>query len=84
MKLVTVRARFDYVIVVDDSAEFENELGVALNNLRDAANDLSVDDFNIHLYDYDKVKPTNWDDLCIPYGGDGNTRTSEYLKDKQT
>ena len=80
MKLVTVRARFDYVIVVDDDAEYENELCVALNNLREAARDLSEYDFDVQLYDYAKVKPTGWDELCIPYGGDGNTRTSEYIK----
>jgi hypothetical protein len=84
MKLVTVRASFDYVIVVDDSAEYENEIVLALNNLNDAARDLSVHDWDVDVYDYEQVKPNGWDDDCIPYGGDGNTRTSEYLtKEKQ-
>ena len=80
MKLVTVRARFDYLIVVEDDAEFKDKYAIALGNLRDAAGDLSVSDFDVQLYSYDKIKPTGWDDMCIPYGGDGNTRTGDYLK----
>lgn len=79
MKLITVRVRFDYVIVVDDDAEFKDKYDIALSNLREAARDLSVDEFDAQLYDYEKVKPNGWDDMCIPYGGDGNTRTKEYL-----
>lgn len=80
-KLLTVRCTFDYVVVVDDTATEAGEFTAAWRNAREAFGDLSPDqcDFDIQPY-LEARKPYLWDDECIPYGGDGNTRTGEYLK----
>ena len=81
MKLMTAKVSFDYVIVVKDDATKLDPLNIAYEYVRDAARDLSSFDFDIDVYDYQKVKADGWDDLCIPYGGDGNTTTGDYLKE---
>ena len=80
-KLITVRCTFDYVVVVDDNATATDEFASAVAYAREALSDVSTDycDFDIQPYEAAK-KPYMWDDECIPYGGDGNTRTGEYLK----
>lgn len=84
MKIVTVRCIFDYAIVVENDAEWIDQYSVAVNNVREAFRDLSADDLGYDFYEYEQRKPSSWDGECIPYGGDGNTRTSEYLtKEKQ-
>lgn len=74
MKLKKVRLVFEYVIVAEDS---ESE-GVAREFARDAIGDASSGDFDITIGEYKPGSVNNWDGECIPYGGDGNTRTSEY------
>ena len=73
MKLFTVTVEFDYVVVADSEDEAEH---VARKTVKQALSDLDFWDLNyivepgVHAY--------GWDDNCIPYGGDGNTRTKEY------
>lgn len=73
MKLYTVTVEFDFVVVAEDEDEARE---VAQSNVRQALSDISSYDLNyivepgVHAY--------GWDDQCIPYGGDGNTRTGEY------
>lgn len=78
MKLMTVTCHFEYVIVVEDDAEFVDAIDVATETVREAFSDISIFDLDLYVVPYDHYKPNDWDDLCIPYGGDGNTRTSEY------
>ena len=80
-RLVSVRCTFDYVVVVDDAATAVDTFSVAWRNAREAFGDLLIDqcDFDITPYN-DARKPYQWDDECIPYGGDGRKTTGEYLK----
>lgn len=79
-KLLTVTAEFEYVIVVEDNANIVDQYAIAANYAQDAFRDLSTGDMDFHLSSYPETKPYLWDDECIPYGGDGNTRSGEYLK----
>jgi len=74
MKLKKVRLVLEYVIVAED-AEAEE---VARKFARDACGDVSSQDFDITISEYMPGGVRNWDGECIPYGGDGNTRTREY------
>lgn len=76
-KLYTVTASFDYVVVADDLADAYH---VAEDYVRDALSDLSHSDVDVAVVPGSNA--SGWDDMCIPYGGDGNTRTGEY-KEKQ-
>ena len=73
MKLYTVRVQFDYVVVAEDEKDAED---VGRGYMRDALSDMSA--FDVDLDVEEGVHAYSWDDQCIPYGGDGNTRTSEY------
>ena len=79
-KLMTVRAEFEYVIVVEDEATELDIFRVAQDELKDASSDLASFEYDLDWMPYEHHKPRNWDDDCIPYGGDGNTRSGEYLK----
>lgn len=78
MKLITVTCKFDYVIVVADD-EVDDPYFVANDEVRAAFSDLSVDQLQIHCVPYERCPAQGWDGDCVPYGGDGNTRTKEYL-----
>jgi hypothetical protein len=78
LKLVTVTCKFDYVIVVPED-EIDDPYSYAYDEARDAFNDLSPQDMQIHCVPYERYPAQGWDGDCIPYGGDGNTRTKEYL-----
>ncbi len=73
--LYTVRVTFDYVIVADD---IYNAYGVAPGYAREALCDMDRNDLDINITP--GVSAYKWDDECIPYNGDGNTRTGEYKK----
>jgi hypothetical protein len=75
MKFITVTATFQYVCVIDED---EDEYGVAEEYVREAMNDLGP--YNIEYGITDGIHCSDWDDMCIPYHGDGNTRTSDYKK----
>lgn len=73
MKLYTARVSFDFVVV----AQTEHEaFAAALENMKEAFSDL--DRYDVDLDIETGVHAYKWDDDCIPYGGDGNTRTSAY------
>lgn len=72
-RLFTVSASFTYVIEADSLMDAQDK---AHSYVRDAFSDLSLYDIDC---DVDEgVQTEGWDDECIPYGGDGNTRTGEY------
>lgn len=75
MKFITVTASYQYVCVIDDD---DDEYAVAEEYARDAMNDLGS--YNIDYDIVDGIRCSDWDDQCIPYHGDGNTRTGEYKK----
>lgn len=75
-KLYTVTVSFDYVVVADDIGD---AIDVGRGYIKDALSDMSVHDVDIDAEF--GVSAYGWDDDCIPYGGDGNTRTSEYKKE---
>ncbi len=75
MKLYTVRVTYDYVVVAEDEDDAED---VGREHVRDALFDLSARDIDLDVVE--GVHAYGWDDQCIPYGGDGNTRTGEYKK----
>jgi len=72
-KLYTARVTFDFVVVADDQVD---AFDVALSEMREAFSDLDRHDVDIDVSA--GVHAYKWDDDCIPYGGDGNTRTSAY------
>lgn len=76
-KLYTVHVSFDYVVVAEDE---KDAWSVAIAEGRDAFSDISIHDCDLDIVE--GVHASGWDDQCIPYGGDGNTRTSEYLKEQ--
>lgn len=80
MILKKVTVTFDYVIAVPESYKFSfNSYGVALDNIKEAFNDMSTRDMDIEVVDYEKTDTSfGWTGDCIPYGGDGNKRTDEY------
>lgn len=78
MKLYTVTAEFEYVIVADDIAD---AYSVAEDYVRDALTDISYSDIDYTIVPGAKAR--GWDDMCIPYGGDGDKRTGEYKKENQ-
>lgn len=75
-KLYTVRVSFDYVVVADDENEAD---AVGRGYVRDALSDMSIYDVDIDVIK--GVETYGWDNECIPYGGDGNTRTGDYIKE---
>lgn len=75
-KLYTVRLSFDYVVVAEDD---HDAFSVAIGQGRNALGDMSIHDCDIDVTE--GVTAEGWDDMCIPYGGDGNKRTGEYLKE---
>lgn len=76
-KLFTVRIEFDYVVVAENEMDAE---AVGRGYIKEALSDMSVHDVDIFVSE--GATAWGWDDDCIPYGGDGNTRTGEYLNGK--
>ena len=74
-KLYTVTVSFDYVVVADDVGD---AIDIGRGYIKDALSDMSVHDVDIDAKF--GVSAYGWDGDCIPYGGDGNTRTSEYKR----
>ena len=74
-KLYTIRVSYDYVVVANSEQEAES---VGRSYLRDALYDISSYDVDLDVEE--GVHAAGWYDECIPYGGDGNTCTSDYLK----
>lgn len=78
-KLYTVTVHFDYVVVAEDVNDADL---VARGYARDAMSDIGQWDIDIDVVE--GVSAQGWDGDCIPYGGDGNTRTKEYLNEAQS
>ena len=76
-KLYTVRVEYDYVVLADNDLDAE---AIGRGYAKDALGDMSI--FDVDLFVEEGVSAQGWDDDCIPYGGDGNTRTGEYLNGK--
>ena len=72
-KLYTVTVSFDYVVVAEDEADAEL---VGRGYIRDALSDLGQWDVDLDVRP--GASAHGWDGECIPYGGDGITRTKEY------
>lgn len=70
MKLKTVTLTFDFVIVVEEGGD---EMQIARDAVSDAISDTSQYEFDLSIVDYKKGNALDWDEDCIPYGGDGNT-----------
>jgi len=73
LKLYTVKVSFDFVVAANDVHD-AYQVGAA--EAAEAFRDLSVRDMDMDVTP--GATAYKWDDECIPYGGDGNTRTSEY------
>ncbi|GAA4400510.1 hypothetical protein [Quisquiliibacterium transsilvanicum] len=76
MKLYEVSVEFTMVVQAGDE---EDAWDVARENVRDA-----VGDADPHLHVVRRVTGAaqlrdGWDGMCIPYGGDGNTRIKDIL-----
>ena len=76
MKLKKVKVEFEYVIVVENDADPDE---VARRHVYEAIRDIGSHELDIYVSAYKPGSVDNWDDECIPYGGDGNTTTGEYL-----
>ena len=77
MKLKAVTVTFDFVMVVDDDEI--NSIFKAQDYVKDVLRDMSNRDIDIELSDYVSGSVYGWDDDCIPYGADGDTKTKEYM-----
>lgn len=82
MPLYTVRIEIDLPIVVQAEDE-DHAWDIAKEDLRDVFMDVDMKR-EARLYVAKHIKsagdlPEKWDDRCIPYGGDGNTRIAELL-----
>jgi hypothetical protein len=77
MKLKTVIAKFEYVIVVEDEDTFPAV--VAREHLIEALRDMGDGGADITVHDYTEGSCKDWYSNAIPYGGDGNTTTGEHL-----
>lgn len=76
-KLYTIVVSFDYVVVAEDERDAE---AIGRGYMKDAIGDMSSYDVDIDVRE--GIYAYGWDDDCIPYGGDGNKRTGEYLKEQ--
>ena len=75
MKLYTASVTVDYVIVAEDLDEaFRKAQDYFPRAMSDVDGTMFVPDVS------EGVHADGWDDDCVPYGGDGNTRTGEYKK----
>lgn len=72
-KLFTASITFDFVVVAEDENHAHQ---VAMSEMREALSDMDRYDADIDITE--GVSANGWDDDCIPYGGDGNTRTKDY------
>jgi hypothetical protein len=78
-KLFTARVTYDYVVVAENEEEADE---VARGYLKDALSDMSIYDVDIDVEE--GIHSWGWDEDCIPYGGDGNTRTKEYVQSQES
>jgi len=75
--LYTVRVSYDYVVAADGVDE---AYAIGQSCIKEALYDMPINDVDVDVLE--GVHAHGWDNECIPYGGDGNTRTGEYLKEQ--
>jgi hypothetical protein len=69
------------IVQVDDDADALDAVKVALSEQRDICSDvmdMDVEVLGIVRNVADLIEH-GWDDMCLPYGGDGNTRLKDLL-----
>lgn len=77
MPVFSVEYTMHVVVIADDHTDAYQ---VARDAWREARSDAEPDICVDREVESEDDLPDEWDDGCIPYGGDGNTRLAEYLK----
>lgn len=79
-KLCAVRISTVAIVLVHEG---EDPVDVAREFKRDAMSDPPELDYEVLLADVrsNQLEQFGWDGMCIPYGGDGNTRIKEIVHD---
>ncbi len=75
-KLYKVKLKFEYVVVAENGGDAQEK---AKEYAGDAFNDTSIRCMTLDVSEGSDA--FNWDDRCIPYGGDGNKTIAEYRKE---
>lgn len=79
MKYYTVTAEIEYVIACEDDEEPQ---WVAEDEWRNVKYESDPAIWAGREITKLSQLPEGWDGMCIPYGGDGNTRLQDVLKDE--
>lgn len=80
MKLYNVRVQIEHIIVVC-AKDKDDAIEVAIDHWESSLSDSSTEP-NIQVSGEIKTVidlKDDWDDECLPYGGDGNTRIRDLL-----
>ncbi len=77
--LKAVKIEFDFVMVVGDASKMYTDINKAQDYARDALSDMSNRDLLVTIRDYTPGSVSEWDEGCIPYGGDGEKETRDYM-----
>ena len=80
MTIYNVRVKFDMVMAVEADSENEAE-NIGREDWERAARDADRRPVVVVTGEVTELEHLRdgWDGMCIPYGGDGNTRLSELL-----
>ncbi|SCU75565.1 hypothetical protein CNECB9_2370139 [Cupriavidus necator] len=80
MKLFTVEISVTAVVMAESEME---AYSVAISELSDIMRD-SEPDIDVHgeIKALDRL-PADWDPMCLPYGGDGETRLKDLLQETE-
>lgn len=77
-KLYRVTVEFEMVVQADDE---DHAWEVALSSASSAVDDCgSVITIGSEIIKKSEL-PEKWDDMCLPYGGDGNQRIKDIIKE---
>lgn len=76
MPAFVIEYTMQVVVIADDH---DHAYQVGRESWRDASRDAQPDLFVEREIESEDDLPDEWDVGCIPYGGDGNTRLSEYV-----
>jgi hypothetical protein len=77
-KLLVARVHFDMVIAVDEDSTYAENTALAQAVVSEAILDMSSSEFDIEFELFTGSNAEGWDGMCVPYGGDGNTRIKDY------
>lgn len=68
------------IVVVADTARDALDVATNTSTQRDIVRDAALEaGFPVEVFSPSEL-PEGWDDDCIPYGGDGNTRIAELMR----